>query len=217
MKQLALLVRKIGGWVFGSLLLIVVGCLLAVLFFLMPVSFAFETFDLLVMDSKARGIVTNVDTKRHRGKSSTQITYEFQVDGRAVSSKNVFPGFLGNKGGFSRSKILTHQYTVGKKCDVHFDSSNPNRCALKFGWFNWSVGFTAAVWGLYLSWFFRSRSSSIQWLSRTFMFYGFGLLFVGPISVDLLSLHWHLAAVVCIAILVLIHQVAVPKRTPTDK
>ena len=215
MKQFGLAIRKIGSVAFGSILLVGIACLLLALFCLMPAGLAFETYDLVMIDSKAVGVVTSVDSKTHRGKSSTQITYEFSANGRTTTSKRVFPGFLGNKGGFSRSQILADQFPVDRKCDVYFDLSNPSRCTLKFGWFSWSVGFTAIAWGLYLSWFFKSRSSALYLVAQTTMFYGGGLLFVGPLSVDLLDIHWHLVAILCIAGAVSIYQFAAGKLTQT--
>ena len=209
MKQLAQLKRKVGkaiGIIFGAVIVLGVGILAFMFFFLMPVGFALETFDLAMMDSKTVGVVTNVETKTLRGKSSTQISYQFKTNGRTENSKRVFPGIFGNKGGFTRSSLLASQFPVGNPCDVYFDSSNPSRCALKYGWFCWSVGFSAAVWGMYLAWFFESRSSVLALLAKSFMFYGGGLLFVGPLSVDVSDLQWHLLAMACIMIAVVIYH-----------
>ncbi|MEM7478180.1 MAG: DUF3592 domain-containing protein [Planctomycetota bacterium] len=206
MGRLTTILKKAGSISFGALLLIGVGCLLAMLCFCMPVALVFESVDLVLMDSKTQGIVSNVEQKTHRSEASTLVTYTFEVDGTEIRSTRVFPGFLGNKGGYTGSGKLARQFPAGQQCEVYFDASNPSRCALMRGWFCWSVAFTAAVWGIFLSWVFQSRSRVLFVFARAFLFYGFGLIFVGPLSVDLADLHWHLVALLSIATLVAVHQ-----------
>ena len=188
-------------------------CLLVIFYFGAPIAVIAETTDLLMMDSQTVGVVTDVDIRHgNRGVSATDVTYQFSVGGRLIESHRMYPGFLGNGGGFAGGARLAEDFAVGKKCDVFYDASSPERCSLQFGWFQWSVGFSLGVWGMTLGKIFVADKSPYQIVAFAFLNYGGGLIFVGPFTVRVYELHLHLAALICIMAAVAIRSVFKQRR-----
>ena len=75
---------------------------------------------------------------------------------------------------------------------------------LLVGWFCWSVGFTAVVWGGCFS-KMRRKNLKIEILALVVQIYGAGLLFVGPLAVQLHEIHWHFFSLVVIGVSVTIY------------
>ena len=172
-----------------------------------PIALVFETADIVRFDSQTIGVVTKVESKSTSRGASTQITYQFTANDQTITSKRVFPGFLGNKGGYTGSSRLADEFPVGKECVVYYDSSCPTRCSLKLGWFCWSIGFTAGVWGLCFS-KTRRKDLRITIPAMTASIYAGGLLFIGPLAVQWDHLHWHGLALLGIGVSVAIYQCA---------
>ena len=193
------------------LLLVVFACLFFIMFLGAPISLLFETADIVRMDSTSIGVVTNVETKRNKEATSTQVTYQFTAQDQLIISKRVFPGFLGNKGGYSGSLRLADEFPIGKQCVVYYDASCPTRCSLKRGWFCWSIGFTAGVWGMFFS-KTQSANPRIEIPALVAAIYGGGLLFVGPLAVQLHQIHWHLLSLLVIGVLATIYRIATRRR-----
>ncbi len=179
-------------------LLIAVGCLMLLFYVGAPLAVVAETYDLLVMDARADGLVTEVQVQHGRkGTSAVRVTYEFAADGLPMESQNLYPGFLGNRGSFSGGRRLAEDFRAGQRCTVLYDSSSPTRCSIQHGWFQWSVGFTAGVWGMTFAAYFASKNKMIFGnVAKAIAYYGAGLIFVGPFTVRVSALHWHVVTIV---------------------
>jgi len=186
------------------------------MFFGAPVSMIFETVDIVRMDKNSIGVVTNVETEQSDSVTATRITYQFTVQNQVISSTRVFPGFLGNHGAYTGSSRLAKEFPVGKRCVVYYDASCPTRCSLKQGWFCWSVGFTAVVWGGCFS-KMRRKNLKIEILALVVQIYGAGLLFVGPLAVQLHEIHWHFFSLVVIGVSVTIYQLVARNLTVAEQ
>jgi len=155
------------------------------------VSMIFETVDIVRMDKNSIGVVTNVETEQSDSVTATRITYQFTVQNQVISS-------------------------IGKRCVVYYDASCPTRCSLKQGWFCWSVGFTAVVWGGCFS-KMRRKNLKIEILALVVQVYGAGLLFVGPLAVQLHEIHWHFFSLVVIGVPVTIYQLVARNQTVVEQ
>lgn len=164
-----------------------------------PISLAVETFDIVKMRGNAPGVVTNVEIVHGgKGTSGARITYEFRVNGVRYESQRVFPGFLGNGGTSTGGAGIAKLYPVGQQVDVHFDDNHPARCCLELGWYQWSLGFACAVWGMVVGCACSQRPSPFKLvvvlLAWAGVLYSFGLIFFGPYAVRVTEMHWHLLA-----------------------
>jgi hypothetical protein len=201
----------------GSALLIAALGLLLVMLFGAPIALLMETRDLLAMDAQAVGVVTRVEIEEGgEATSAARVTYQFTVKGVLVESRRVFPGFAGNYGTYTGGEQLADEFAVGQKCTVFYDSSLPTRCALKFGWFKWSLGFAAAVWGMIGGGYFRTKKPPFAMLAWAVFYFGGGLLFLGPFAIEVREVHWYLLAFIATLIsLILYHQVKRNKAIET--
>ena len=216
MRKLLRLLLGVGRILSAVLFLFFFACMAFTLFFGAPVSTIFETVDIVRMDQTSIGVVTNVEIDRSDSVTATRITYQFTVPNQVISSTRVFPGFLGNKGGYSGSSRLANEFPIGKRCVVYYDASCPTRCSLKQGWFCWSVGFTAVVWGGCFS-KMRRKNLKIEILALVVQIYGAGLLFVGPLAVQLHEIHWHFFSLVVIGVSVTIYQLVARNLTVAEQ
>ena len=181
--------------VLGTLVGIAFACLAFLFCLVAPIAILAETFDLIVMDAQTTGVVKNVEiVSGGKGTSAARITYEFVHNGVQYESKRTFPGFWGNSGTYTGGAGLAQKFPVGKQSLVYFDSGNPTRCALEFGWHKWSVGLTAIVWGVIAMCYFSDRKSYLFLLSASFVAYGFGLILIVPFAIKPHEMHWHALA-----------------------
>jgi hypothetical protein len=176
----------------------------ALLLFLMflggPIAILAESYDLLRFDGRTNGQLTNLDIIRgSKGTSGIRVTYAFNANGNKFESNQLYPGFAANYGTYSGGSSLSHKYAIGARVPVFYDSSDPTHSCLEYGWHKWSIGWTAAIWGMVTFVAFRIRKSQLWIGAMTSMLYGFGLLFIGPHTARVTQIHWHLLAILASA------------------
>ena len=166
-----------------------------------PVFFVMETVDLFKMRGTAVGTVENVRIDRRRSTSRAVIHYSFDVGQQRYVSERYLPGFAGNQGGWTGGAAHAEEFPVGRKVTVYYDPHSPDRCALEYGWFKWTIGFWLGLWSMLLrpaACDFTKRSSNkskLLWCAaNATLIYGIALIIAGPNAVRVRELGWHLLA-----------------------
>ncbi len=175
---------------FFSLVLL---CLM--MFFVGPIAIVVESFEMWCMDSQTLGTLKDLAIVRGgRGTSAVHVTYDFTVDGELLESTRLYPGFMGNYGTSTNGDALADSYQVGNQYPVYYDSANPSRVCLEYGWPKWSIGWTAFIWGMIGTIVSKNKKSRLWLVPLSLMLYGIALIAVGPHTVRPHELPWHLLA-----------------------
>lgn len=169
--------------------LIFVPMLLALLF-MMPLEFCVSSWHLCRADAATEGRVISSEQKSHRGNTRSLIRYSYTVDGRSYESDRVRAGWISNKGYESGAGGLAKSLSPGSQVSVRFDTEHPEFALLEYGWPKWSLGFSLAVWGMWLgSYVFdsqdrRPKSHVLYGLTRGMWLLGFMIIFLLPPTIE---------------------------------
>jgi len=206
------------GWVF---------CMLFSLFFGPPIALLAESIDMLRMRSTADGTLDEISVRLdYKGRSRPVFRYSFRAAGQRYESDRYLPGFAANYGRWTGGRAVARDYQVGQAVTIHYSASDPNRCALEYGWFKVSLGFTLAVWGMLIGGIShreRRRTHYPDHVSRAggaCILYAVALLLLGPTVVRPSELHWHAlawcAAFAVVSLYHLVRQRPTPQGHPLD-
>lgn len=211
-------VQLIAKATFGLIVFAMFALLFGLMFLGGPIAILSESYDLLRFNAQADGQLTHLDVMRgSKGTSGIRVTYAFNANGNKIDSNQLYPGFAANNGTYSGGSSLSEKYVIGGQVQVFYDSSEPSHSCLEFGWHKWSVGWTAGIWGMVAFVGFRIRKSPLWIGALTFMLYGFGLIAIGPHTVYVTDLHWHMLTILMIAALVATYSFVRPNTNePSD-
>ncbi|MFO0940314.1 MAG: DUF3592 domain-containing protein [Pirellulales bacterium] len=199
LDRLLLIVKLSFGLIVFSLFALLIG----LMFLAGPVAILAETYDLLTFDSEASGQVTQLDIVHgSKGTSGISVEYSFVADAKVVLSKQLYPGFAANYGTYTGGSSLSQNYPIGAKVRVFYSAADPTRSCLEHGWHKWSIGWTSGIWGMVGYITIRIRKSRNSIVGVTAMLYGFGLIAIGPHTVLVDQLSWHILACMAIAAMV---------------
>ena len=169
--------------------LIFVPMLLALLF-MMPLEFCVSSWHLWRADAVTEGRVISSEQKSHRGNTLSLIRYSYSVDGRSYESDRVRAGWISNKGYESGAGGLAKSLSPGSQVSVRYDTEHPEFALLEYGWPKWSLGFSLAVWGMWLgSYVFdsedrRPKSHVLYGLTRGMWLLGFMIIILLPSTIE---------------------------------
>ncbi len=178
-------------------LILAFAILLLLMLFLMPVGAVLETWDILHMRATAPAEIIKIEMRDAGDEGRPVITYRYTVRGRRYESDRLMPGFMANWGGWTGSEAVIEDYRVGQRTVIHYDPSDPERACLLYGWFKWSIGWSAIVWGgiaTMANWP-RRVAPIIKPLGGAFLLYGAAIIVVGPTAIPVDHGPWHLLAI----------------------
>jgi hypothetical protein len=180
---------------------------LLVLFLIGPVAILWETYDILRMRGTSPATVETVRIVKSRqiaGKPSMTrpvVRFSYRINGAAYESKRYLPGFWANHGGWTGGGRAARRFKPGQRVLIHYDPDNPQIACLEYGWFNWSVGLTLAIWG-HVVFFALSRI-----LGSAMAVSGVACLFLAPNVLRVRELHWYLLAFAVIVVFFAAYQI----------
>ena len=164
--------------------------LLLALLFMMPVEFCVSSWHLWRADAATEGSVVSSEQKNHRGNTRSLVRYSYSVDGRRYETDRVRAGWISNKAYEAGAGAIAKSLRPGSQVSVRYDSHHPEFALLEYGWPKWSVGFSLAVWGMWLgSYVFgsedsRPRSHLLYGLTRGMCLLGFVIIFLLPPTLE---------------------------------
>ncbi len=164
--------------------------LLLALLFMMPLEFCVSSWHLWRADAATEGRVISSEHKNHRGNTRSLIRYSYTVDGRSYESDRVRAGWISNKGYESGAGSLAQFLSPGSQVSVRYDTAHPEFALLEYGWPKWSLGFSLAVWGMWLgSYVFdsqdrRPKSHVLYGLTRGMWLLGFMIILLLPPTLE---------------------------------
>lgn len=164
--------------------------LLLALLFMMPLEFCVSSWHLWRADAATEGRVISSDSQSHRGNTRSLIRYRYTVDGRSYESDRVRAGWISNKAYESGAGDHAKSLRPGSQVSVRYDTEHPEFALLEYGWPKWSVGFSLAVWGMWLgSYVFdsedrRPKSHVLYGLTRGTMLLGFMIIILLPPTIE---------------------------------
>ena len=121
--------------------------ILAGMLFVAPTAAVWEGWDMLHMRATATGVVRKVEVERSTHGSRPVVTYSYQTGGKKYESTRYLPGFLGNWGMWTGGGRDVRDLVPGQVVTVHYDTADPSRACLLYGWFKWSVGLPLFILG----------------------------------------------------------------------
>jgi hypothetical protein len=164
--------------------------LLLALLFMMPLEFCVSSWHLWRADAATEGRVISSEKKSHRGNTRSLIRYSYTVAGRSYESDRVRAGWISNQGYESGAGSLAKSLSPGSQVSVRYDSHHPEFTLLEYGWPKWSLGFSLAVWGMWLgSYVFdsedrRPKSHVLYDLTRGMWLLGFMIILLLPPTLE---------------------------------
>ncbi len=164
--------------------------LLLALLFMMPLEFCVSSWHLWRADAATEGRVISSEQKSHRGNTLSLIRYSYSVDGRSYESDRVRAGWISNQGYESGAGVLAKSLSPGSQVSVRYDTEHPEFALLEYGWPKWSLGFSLAVWGMWLgSYVFNSedrrpKSHVLYGLTRGMWLLGFMIILLLPPTIE---------------------------------
>lgn len=207
MQELLGRVRLITKTTFGLVVFALFALLFGIMFLGGPIAILAESYDLFRFDGRANGQLTHLDiVQGSKGTSGIRVTYTFFANADRIESKQLYPGFAANYGTYSGGSSLAQKYTVGAQVPVFYDSTSPTHSCLEYGWHQWSIGWTAGIWGMVAYVACRVRKSQLWIGSMASMLYGFSLIAIGPHTVYVNELHWHILSIMLLTALVTIYS-----------
>ena len=164
--------------------------LLLALLFMMPLEFCVSSWHLWRADAATEGRVISSEQKSHRGNTLSHIRYSYSVDGRSYESDRVRAGWISNKAYESGAGGLAKSLSPGSQVSDRYDTEHPEFALLEYGWPKWSLGFSLAVWGMWLgSYVFdsqdrRPKSHVLYGLTRGMWLLGFMIIILLPPTLE---------------------------------
>lgn len=169
------IVKKLFSW--GSLL--VLGPLVLMLLFLMPLEFVVSSWHLIrARDGLTHGKVLASARVSEHGNSRSDIRYGYKVQGRAYESDRVRAGWLSHAGYESGAGELGDALRPGDTIPIYYDAHHPEFALVEYGWPKWSIAFALCVWGLLWRNYARPDPADPQHLStrsRACQLLGYGV------------------------------------------
>jgi hypothetical protein len=207
--------------VLAPLAIIVSVLFLAILFFMFllgPIAIVAETYDLIRFDGKTDATLTSLEIVRgSKQATGVRVMYNFVVDENQIESNQLYPGFAGNNSTSTGGSLIAEGYVVGNKYTVYFDSSDPTSSCLEYGWHKWSIGWTAAIWGMVSFALLKARNSRYWVYALSMMLYGFGLLMAGSHTVRVDEVHWHFLALIAITAAMSLWRYLLASKEPSQE
>lgn len=164
--------------------------LLLALLFMMPLEFCVSSWHLWRANAATEGRVISSEQKGHRGNTLSLIRYRYTVDKRSYESDRVRAGWVSNKAYESGAGGLAKSLSPGSQVSVRYDTEHPEFALLEYGWPKWSLGFSLAVWGMWLgSYVFdsqdrRPKSHVLYGLTRGMWLLGFMIILLLPPTLE---------------------------------
>lgn len=198
--------KKIISLLFGSIVGIIVTALLLGMFFVMPLEFVISGLHIYRVSSQTEGEVLSAESKAEKGNTRSFITYQYRVDGEIFLSDRVRAGWISDSSYEHQAGDLAKSLKVGDAVSVHYDSHDPGFSLLQYGWPKWSIGFSLAVWGIFLRDHLSKKSSSqkvfLYGLAHSMILSGAGVIFLLPLTVSPKLLIWTLLSWLGLTILI---------------
>lgn len=164
--------------------------LLLALLCMMPLEFCVSSWHLWRADAATEGRVISSEQKSHRGNTRSLIRYSYSVDGRSYESDRVRTGWISNQAYEAGAGDQAKSLSPGNQVSVRYDSHHPEFALLEYGWPKWSLGFSLAVWGMWLgSYVFdsqdrRPKSHVLYGLTRGMWLLGFMIILLLPPTLE---------------------------------
>jgi len=192
MSKLFSIVRSIASkfvdWIVVPLFILV----LAIVLLAVPMELAIQSWDLLQMQSTAMGQITRSEVINHGDMPRSVVEYTFSANNKNYTGNRVSPQYFLTNLPSSNRDAESNLFEPDQQAAVYFDSSNPQRCSLVYGY---NSGFVAVIF-LFCGMLVGATKGYLRFAFGGLIVYSTGLLLFGPRFIRYEELHYHLIALV---------------------